>query len=200
MSACSTVEKHHANYLSSTAQLQPEPGDSRAQVWRSPDDVRQFSSVKVARMDYVSTDPGISEEEKRALLDRLQDSLGKKFAEWPTNGRGSGRHLEIRGAVTAVDKANVPVNVLAEAVLNFPVEMGGVAVELEAISRPDGKRVAAGRYVIPGRPWQVFRSLTQLGQARHGLDVASDKFFALVSGTKPATTPTTKPPLMVASR
>jgi hypothetical protein len=182
MSSCSTVGKSRVPYLSNTDQLQKSPDESRAMVWRSPVPIESFGGFKIEPMQFVAKNSAISEEEQLALKERLMSALNERFAALKLNKTSSKQPtLIVRGAVTAVEKANVPINIIAEAVLNFPVDMGGVAIDLEAVSSKKGERVAAGQYVVPGRPWQLFRSLTELGQARHGMDVAAENFYSLVT-------------------
>jgi len=182
MSACSTVGKSRVPYLSNTDQLQESLDDSRAMVWRSPVPLESFGGYKIEPMQFVAKNSAISEEEQLALKERLMSALNERFAALKLHKVSSKQPtLIVRGAVTAVEKANVPINVIAEAVLNFPVDMGGVAIDLEAVSSKKRERVAAGQYIVPGRPWQLFRSLTELGQARHGMDVAAENFYSLVT-------------------
>ena len=188
MSSCSSIDKDRTTYLNGTAQFQPAPNDKHAKVWKDSQPAPSIASVTVAPVKFLAPPQGLTDEQKQILSQRLQEDLQKRFA---TAGQPGGRsHVEIRAAITGADKSNVWVNVLADAVLNFPVSMGGVAVELEAVSMPGGKRIAAGQYIIPGRPWDLFSSLTQTGQAKGGLDKASDEFYTLVTGQEPSKTAT----------
>jgi hypothetical protein len=185
LTACSTVGKNHVSYLKDTGMLKPEVKDKRALVWRTPEAVSPRSSFAITNLQWAATNAEILPAERSVLINRLSSALTTQFASHggQVNGRGPAR-VEIRGAITGVSKANVPLNVLASLVLNFPVIMGGIAVELEAVSKPDGKPLASAQYIIPGRPWQMVNSLTKLGQARSGLDLVAAKFYTLVTGEK----------------
>jgi hypothetical protein len=184
MPSCSTVTKNHATYLKD-AQWQVSPTDKRAKVWRSQMPASTFDSFKLGRIQFLAPEAGLSAEQKTALVQRLRTSLEQNFATaWPAKSGTGKSTLEISGAITGADKANVWVNLLADAVLNFPVSTGGVAVELEATSKADGKRVAAGQYIMPGRMWHLIASHTQTGHARLGIDKAARQFFTLVTGKK----------------
>ncbi len=186
-SSCSTVGKNRTPFLTNTALLEKSADDARAYVWRSPKPIESFGAIKIESMQFVAKNDAISQEEQTALKERLMSALTERFAALHLTQKSSRQPtLVVRGAITAVEKANVPINIIAEAVLNFPIDMGGVAIDLEAVTNPKGTRVAAGQYIVPGRPWQLFRSLTELGQARHGMDVAADNFYTLVTGKKPS--------------
>jgi len=188
-SSCCSVDKHRVSYLQDTQQLQPDPKDSHSMVARNTTPATQFSAVKIDPIAFVAPDSKLTPEQQAALKQRLETALNERFHKnWPS--RSNGQVLEIRGAITGVEKANVPLNVLTEAAINFPVDMGGVAVDLEAIG-PGGKRIAAGQYTVAGKPWQMFSSLSETAQAKHGADDVADKFYTLVTGQKPPPATTT---------
>ena len=188
-SSCCSVDKHRVSYLQNTGQLQPDPQDKHAMVARTTTSATQFSAVKINSIAFVAPDSKLTPEQQAAIKQRLETALNERFQKnWP--GRPNGQVLEIRGAITGVAKANVPLNVLTEAAINFPVDMGGVAVDLEAVG-PGGKRIAAGQYTVAGKPWQMFSSLSETAQAKHGADDVADKFYTLVTGQKPPPAATT---------
>jgi hypothetical protein len=183
-SSCSTVAEKHATYLQSTAQLQPEKGnEKKIRAYRNSEPATAFRGYQVDRVAFIAPDMKLDGKQKQVLVDRLTTDLQHNFAS-AAPGNPRGKTVQIRGAITAADKANVWVNLLADAVLNFPVSMGGVAVELEATSQPDGQRVAAAQYFMPGRPWQLIASHSETGQARAGVDKAAAHFYTLVTGQK----------------
>ncbi len=184
LTACSTVGKNHVSYLKDKTSLKRDAKDKRALVWRSPEKVSARSSFDLANIQWMAPNPDIKPKEQAVLIKRLNTALTRQFGSKGTLNPAGSAPVEIRAAITGVVKANVPVNLLASAVINFPVIMGGVAVDMEAVSQPDGHRLAAAQYVIPGRPWQMWNSLTKLGQARSGLDLVAGKFYTLVTGEK----------------
>lgn len=184
-SSCSTVTEKHATYLQDRSQLQPQAGNQKIRTYRSAVPAAAFGRYEVGPMVFLAPEQKLDAEQKQVLVDRLTNDLQRHFSTMPQSNARGAKVVQVRGAITAADKANVWVNLLADAVLNFPVSMGGVAVELEARSQPGNQRVAAGQYFMPGRPWQLIASHSETGQARSGVDKAAAEFFTLVTGQKP---------------
>src|SRR4051812_35344877 len=184
-SSCSTVTERHATYLQNTDQLQPQNRDPKTRTFRSGVPANAFGRYEVGRIEFIAPEAKLDAQQKQVLVERLKNDLKRHFSTMPQTPGGGAKVLQIHGAITAADKANPAVNLLADLVLNFPVSMGGVAVELEARSQPDNQRVAAAQYLMPGRPWQLIAAHSETGQARSGVDKAAAQFFTLVTGEKP---------------
>lgn len=99
------------------------------------------------------------------------DALKGRFAI--TDGPGADTVL-IRTAITEVGKANPWINIPA-AIVAYPVDYGGVTVEIEVLDARTNQRLCAMMASRTGHLLETFDTFTWLGHARCGMDRCTDR-------------------------
>jgi len=181
MTGCSTVSKVTTTQLESPGELAVDPANKDARIFRNRQPLQAFRAVRFEPVRYTGGADDINAAEQAELVARLTESLRKTLGEeivFSISG-----DLAVRATIVKADKANPTANVFSTLILGAPVNLGGVVVELEAVSVRSGERVAAARYVEAGRPWHLKSSFSALTQAQQGLDRAATRFTELLAGT-----------------
>ncbi|MFT5291473.1 MAG: hypothetical protein ACI8QS_002063 [Planctomycetota bacterium] len=179
LASCANVPLTETGFLGDYSDLKPAP---EAEVWGIPDTVRLYRSPALDQgaYDAVIVDASVwmptdehdhrpTDEKTAWLLEELSICLAKGLAEdfeiitTPRPGA-----LRLRPAMTAVDPANVWIN-LVTLVLLVPVDMGGISGEFEVVDAMTGERVLAMDARREGNPFLFLEVFTTYGQARHGM-------------------------------
>ena len=82
--------------------------------------------------------------------------------------------VRIRTAITEVGQANPWVNIPA-AIIAYPVDYGGVTVEMEILDATTGHRLCALMASRTGNPLQLAEHFNWLGHARRGVDRCAER-------------------------
>ena len=82
--------------------------------------------------------------------------------------------VRIRTAITEVGLANPWVNIPA-AIIAYPVDYGGVTVEMEILDATTGHRLCALMASRTGNPLQLAEHFNWLGHARRGVDRCAER-------------------------
>jgi len=179
LAGCANVPLTETGFLEDYSELKPAPD---AEVFCIPDTVHLFRSPKLdaGGYDSVIVEPTVwmpsekhkhrPSEEKTAWLVEdfskcLEKGLGKDFEVVDTPRAGT---LRVRPALTAIDPANVWINMLALFFI-LPIDMGGVSGEIEVLDAMTGERLLAMTARREGSPFLILETFTAYGQARHGV-------------------------------
>lgn len=181
VTGCSTVSKVTTTQLQSPDELAVDPADKAARIYRNAQPLQAFGAVRLEPVRYTGEAEDLNATEQTELVNRLTESLRKALGD--VAGFSDAGDLLVRATIVKADKANPTANVFSTLILGAPVNLGGVIVELEAVSVRTGERVAAARYVEAGRPWHLKSSFSPLTQAELGLDRSASRFTALLTGT-----------------
>jgi hypothetical protein len=82
--------------------------------------------------------------------------------------------VRIREAITEVGQASPWVNIPA-ALIAYPIDYGGVTVEMEILDATTGRRLCALMASRTGNPLQLAEHFTWLGHARRGVDRCTEQ-------------------------
>ncbi len=177
--SCANVPLTESGFLGDYSLLQRTPD---AEVWGVPDTVHLYRSdvLDEGGYDAIMVDPAVwipspehdfdAGEKKTAwLLEEfstcLAKGVGKEFELVHEPRPGA---LRLRPAMTAVDPANVWINVPLVFLL-VPIDMGGISGEIEVVDSMSGDRVFAMTARREGNPLLILETFTSYGQARHGM-------------------------------
>ena len=89
--------------------------------------------------------------------------------------------LRIRAAIAEVDPSNALINIVT-LILILPVDMGGIAGEIEVLDANTNERLIAMAATRDGSPFLMLESFTTYGYARHGMKKWSRKLLELLGG------------------
>jgi hypothetical protein len=195
LAGCSNQRAAPSGFLGNDAELKTTGrGDDRAYV-RQDVDWAAYHHVLIDPPCIRPARPGavhLGEDDQAHLCSYLEKSLADSFDDCftvvsePVPGT-----LRIRSAITEVGKANPLINIPAT-VLAWPIDYGGVAVEMEITDAATGQRLCALEASRTADPLQFLASFTWLGHARHGLDACADRLCLTIESADkpPASQPT----------
>ena len=171
---CTSLHNEQSGFLMDYANLKAAPGDRHQLADIAPDVM--WSSYKSCIVDPVSTHfckkcgEKISHDEQNYVADYFGKELNEVFAKdhAVATGPGAGT-IRIRASVTDLDTSSTLVNLIAAA-LAWPVDYGGVTVEMEAVDSVTGKRLAAIAGYFEGSPLDVVQSFFKFGHTREGIN------------------------------
>ena len=194
--SCANTGMPRTGFLSNYEQLEAAPEHEVAFV---PDDVDLFLSPKLAERRYRSAviEPvvyrpadGVDHEPSAEAIVSLEEAFHRKLRrtlhpdfEIVTEPRPDS--LRVRAAIAEVDPANVWINVVT-LVLLLPVDMGGIAAEIEVLDAGTGERLLAMTARRDGSPLLILESFTTYGYARHGMKKWSRLLLELLTASPPA--------------
>lgn len=178
LAACANVPLTESGFLGDYSRLQHALA---AEVWGIPDSVLLERSplLDEGGYDAVLVEPAAwfpslhdhepSAEKTAWLLEELSSCLAKGLSEdFEVVDEPRPGALRVRPALTAVDPANVWVNLLFLFAL-LPVDMGGISGEVEVVDAVSGERLFAMTARREGNPFLILETFTTYGQARHGM-------------------------------
>jgi hypothetical protein len=115
----------------------------------------------------------LSDRQVEILKTALQKSLDKQFVRQSEGTGPSVRPLKIRATITEVRRTNAILNIVTLAAIQTPVSFGGASAHFELIDGLDGGKVGDIMLRGSGRIYEVFPSVTTLGDSRNVLKRAS---------------------------
>ena len=182
--ACTTVMPvSRSGFLSSYSELTTSPDGSSASTRTAT--AIDPTRVTIGDIEWrAAAGADVSEEERRALLNRLSDELVARVRELPT--APDGRPIVLRAAITRVETVSPALNAVSALLFVIPLDRGGASVEVEAIDADTGKQVA-GLTLGYFAPLSELKSrFSKLAPARLALSKAASDFGALLK--RPAAT------------
>jgi hypothetical protein len=182
--ACTTVmSTSQSGFLSSYSELTPSPDGSSTSA-RSATAIDP-TRVSIGDMEWrAATGANVSEEERRALLNRLSDELMARVHELPA--APNGRPVVLRAAITHVETVSSALNAVSALLFVVPLDRGGAAVDVEALDARTGQQVAALTLGYFAPLSELKSRFSKLAPAQLALRKAASDFGALL---RPAADP-----------
>jgi hypothetical protein len=115
----------------------------------------------------------LSEHQVEVLKTALQKALDKQLAKQPEATDPSARPLRIRATITEVRRTNAILNIVTLAAIQTPVSFGGASAHFELLDGLHGGRVGDVTLRGSGRLYEVFPSVTTLGDTKNVLTRAT---------------------------
>ena len=171
---CATQHNAESGFLMNYSSLKAAPDDRHELVDINPK--AKWASYKLVQVEPVAMNfcpkcsAKISNDERGYVADYFEKQLKTVFGKdrMVTNTCTEGT-IKIRAAVTDLDTSSTLVNLIAAALV-WPVDYGGVTVEMEAVDGKTGERIAAVAGYFEGSPVEVISSFFKFGHTRLGID------------------------------
>ena len=175
---CANQRAWPSGFLTHNAQLQATGhGDDVAYV-RSGINWKNYRYAYIEPAKVRPTTPGavdVTMEQQAELTAYLHQATAEAFRDRFTLVSKPGREtVRIRAAITEVGQANPWVNIPA-AIIAYPIDYGGVTVEMEIVDATTGRRLCALMASRTGNPLQLAEHFNWLGHARRGVDRCVDR-------------------------
>jgi len=134
-----------------------------------------YGSIEVESVGVVAANlkKPLSDHQLEILKISLQNSLDRQFAKKSRETDARARQLRIRATITEVRRTNAILNVVTLAAIQAPVSFGGASAHFELIDGVDGGKVGDVTLRGSGRLYEVFQSVTTLGDSKNVLARAS---------------------------
>lgn len=180
---CAQQRSWASGFLPNSEQLQATGhGDDTAYV-RPRVDWHTYNSIYIDPVRIKPATPdrmNVTEKEQSELAIYLQQATIEAFSGRFAVVNKPGPHaIRVRAAITEVGQANPWVNVPA-AILAYPVDYGGVSVEMEVLDGATGQRLCALMASRTGDPMQFIENYTWLGHTRRGLERCAERLRLVV--------------------
>lgn len=175
---CANQRAWPSGFLTHNAQLQATGhGDDAAYV-RPGINWKAYRYVYIEPAGVRPSTPGavdVTPKQQAELTAYLQQATTEAFRDRFTVVDKPGLDtLRIRAAITEVGEANPWVNIPA-AIIAYPIDYGGVTVEMEIVDATTGRRLCALMASRTGHPLQLAEHFNWLGHARRGVDRCVDR-------------------------
>jgi hypothetical protein len=176
--ACTTVmTTPRSDFLSSYSGLAPDSDGSTARARSAT--VIDPARVTIGAIEWrAGADAGLSEEERRVLLNDLGDALVARVRELPAAPEG--RPVVLRAAITRVETVSPALNAISAMLFIVPLDRGGASVDVEAIDPGTGKQVAALTLGCFAPLSELKSHFSKLAPAQLALRKAASEFGALL--------------------
>lgn len=143
--------QQYSGFLSNYSNLKPNPNFENAVTYVSQDpnkNVHKYIEIIVEPPAvYVSTDSDeklVTNEARQALIDYFQNSITRAVQDaFPTTEQKGPLALRLRTALIGVDVANAASGQKGDGVLEHPINIGKVGVEMELVDSETGEQIAA---------------------------------------------------------
>jgi hypothetical protein len=141
-------------------------------VCANPDiDWSRYRQVEVESVSIAASNLNKPLPESQA--DFLKAALGNALNKQFRGTDPAGRTLKLRATVSEVRKTKALLNILTLAAIQTPVSFGGATAHFELIDGADGTKVADVTLRGSGRLYEIFPSVTTLGDSKNVLNRAS---------------------------
>jgi hypothetical protein len=171
---CAQVAATRSGFLTDYSRLRMPTKEARHLLYRRPElmpdsykrVVLEPTILRLGSGDAAKISASDASELKAYCDTALRKAVGegREFVTVPEE-----KTLRVRAAITGLDTSNVALNAVT-GVLLWPVDNGGVSMEIEALDAASAEQLVALVGSSAGTPLQVIGSFSKLGHARSGID------------------------------
>jgi len=185
LSACAHQVPTRSGFINDYRDLKSLEGDANLQVTPIVDRW-DFAAIEVAPVQFISDGQNtrVADADQAALCRSMEQALSQEFSTLSSKNAEQSKHLQIKAAITSVDRSRPILNLITTLALFVPLDNGGVSVEIEAVDEETGRRIAAMSGARNGSIFAMSRYFKSYGHAEAGLRELAHEFRKMFSANQ----------------